>query len=198
MEIIEKRDNAVKVKDGDKEYWTLADILPNSDKPLEVLIIGKVPAPISVKAGHYYQGNQGQFFWKKLREYGLLNIGKHIYEDNALLENDWGITDVAKEPNEFSDEPTAEEYCEGLQRIKSLIDNHKPRIILFVYKKVLDRLVGRKSVYGFNPGLDVEFGASKVFVFPMKGTPCKKELQLKAMDELKKEVELIRNNKFVI
>lgn len=49
MEIIEKMDNAVKVKDGDKEYWTLADILPNSDKPLEVLIIGKVPALLSRK-----------------------------------------------------------------------------------------------------------------------------------------------------
>lgn len=101
MEIIEKRDNAVKVKDGDKEYWTLADILPNSDKPLEVLIIGKVPAPISVKAGHYYQGNQGQFFWKKLREYGLLNIGKHIYEDNALLETTGALRMLPKNLTSF-------------------------------------------------------------------------------------------------
>lgn len=195
MEIIERRDNAVKVKDGNKEYWTLDDILPNGGKSLDVLIIGKVPAPTSVKAGHYYQGSQGQFFWKKLKEYGLLNIGAHIYEDNALLGNNWGITDVVKEPNEFSDEPTAEEYRKGLQRIKSLLGKHKPRIVVFVYKKVLDCLIGRKSVYGFNLGLDCEFGTSKVFVFPMKGTPCKKELQLKVMDELKKEIELIRKNK---
>lgn len=194
MEIIERKDNAVKVKNGNKEYWTLDDILPNGDKTLEVLIIGKVPTPTSVKAGHYYQGSQGQFFWKKLKEYGLLNIGANIYEDNALLENNWGITDVVKEPNDFSDEPTAEEYRKGLQRIKSLLGKYKPRIIVFVYKKVLDYLIGRKSVYGFNYDFDCEFGTSKVFVFPMKGTPCKKELQLKVMDELKKEIEAIRNN----
>lgn len=41
-----------------------------------------------------------------------------------------------------------------------------------------------KSNYGFNPHLD-EFFKSKVFMFPMPGTPCKREVAAKAMCELK-------------
>lgn len=59
---------------------------------------------------------------------------------------------------------------------------------MFVYKKVLDNIIGELGVstittYGFNVSLGSLFG-SKVFVFPMPGTPCTKEQQIKAMNDL--------------
>jgi hypothetical protein len=44
---------------------TLADILPQTSG-LEMLFIAKTPAPVSVEAGHYFQGRQGKMFWNKL------------------------------------------------------------------------------------------------------------------------------------
>lgn len=195
MEILERKNNSILVKDGEKEYWTLRDILPDDDARLDVLIVGKVPAHKSVAAGHYFQGNQGRFFWRKLREYGILDMHGHLYEDDALLDNNIGITDVVKEPNEFGDEPTAKEYAEGYSHIKMLVDKYKPKVLIFVYKRVLDKLVFAtgKSKYGFNPEYNSHFGGAQIFVFPMMGTPCTAEHQILAMEELKKEIQNIRH-----
>jgi len=44
---------------------TLLDIVPQRG-PLRMLIIAKTPAPVSVEAGHYFQGAQGRMFWNSL------------------------------------------------------------------------------------------------------------------------------------
>jgi hypothetical protein len=59
-----------------------------------------------------------------------------------------------------------------------------------VYKKVLDNILELahglrfKSEYGFNPGLEKYF-SSKVFAFPMPGTPCNAEQAAMAMTEFR-------------
>ncbi len=64
-------DNSTVISVDGREVRTLRDILP--DKPgLRVLFIAKTPAPVSVKAGHYFQGAQGRMFWNRLKQYGLL------------------------------------------------------------------------------------------------------------------------------
>jgi len=169
---------------------TLSDILP--DKPgLKILLIAKTPALKSVNKGHYFQGSQGRAFWNRLAEYKILNVpfGKH--EDEYLLDKSIGITDIVKVPRNFGDEPSDMEYRLGLQRILDLINLHKPKVIVFVYKKVLDNILKfgfniiDKSSYGFNPDFEQNFN-SKVFVFPMPGTPCKREQAIEAMEELQK------------
>ena len=159
-----------------KEIETLEDILP-SKSGLKLLFIGKAPAPISVQKGHYFQGKQGKMFWNKLKEYKILNVPFGKYEDDFLLENDLGITDIVKIPKEYSDEPKSEEYLRGLNRILKIIEIYKPKVTVFIYKKVLDQIlknafkISIKSDYGFNPQFDKYFN-SRVFVFPMPGTPC--------------------------
>lgn len=172
-----------------KEVETLADILPT--KPgLEILFIAKTPAPVSVEAGHYFQGTQGRMFWNKLASYNILNVSYDEYEDDHLLKNFYGITDIVKVPRSYGNEPSDEEYREGLKRILDLIKLHKPTVICFVYKKVLDQIIklsfhrNHKSNYGFNPDLEKDFG-TKVFVFPMPGTPCKSDLAHTSMTSLK-------------
>lgn len=133
-------------------------------------------------------------FWNKLRDYQILKIKQGTYEDENLLDNKFGLTDIVKKPRDFGDEPSKQEYKAGLQRILKLIIKHKPKILVFVYKRVLDNILkwghglNKKSVYGFNPDLKKYFD-SEVFVFPMPGTPCTTDEAVKAMNELKTKRE---------
>lgn len=172
-----------------KRIFTLKDILPN-DKKLKALFIGKVPTLKSVNEGHYFQGRQGTMFWNKLIKYELFKVSPGSYEDENLLENKYGIVDIAKIPKEYGNEPSKNEYVNGAKRILDVIDIYKPMVIVFIYKKVLDKLlkyafnIDTKAHYGFNNNLEDIFNC-KVFVFPMPGTLCRAEDGHKYMMELK-------------
>jgi len=172
-----------------KQFDTLSDILPEKGN-MEILFIAKTPAIVSVEAGHYFQGKQGKMFWNRLSEYNILKVPNGLFADECLLSNKYGITDIVKVPRNYGNEPLDEEYKSGLQRILTIINTFKPKVIVFVYKKVLDNIVKlnfnvqTKSNYGFNPQLEKYFN-SKVFVFPMPGTPCKAEEAIKSMTALK-------------
>jgi uracil-DNA glycosylase len=175
---------------NDKEHLTLKDILP-FEPGLDMLFIAKTPTPISVNVGHYFQGRQGRMFWNKLKDYSILSVPFGEFEDDNLLENCYGITDIVKVPRGYGNEPTEQEYQAGLKRIIDLIHEHSPKVIVFVYKKVLDQILKlgfnnyTKSKYGFNPSMDKYFD-SRVFVFPMPGTPCSRGEAHEAMSELKR------------
>ena len=183
----------VEIGVGDEKVKTLADILPDSGK-LKILFIAKTPALKSVEAGHYFQGKQGRAFWNKLSDYDILRVPFLGFEDDYLLKNNYGITDIVKVPRNYGNEPSREEYMQGLQRIFGLIDKYKPEVIVFVYKKVLDTILKYglglriKSSYGLNSKLNEYFNSS-VFVFPMPGTPCTKEQAILSMNQLKKIIE---------
>lgn len=172
-----------------KKIETLSDILPN--KPgLKILFIAKTPLPKSVESGHYFQGTQGTMLWNKLARYDILKVPDGEYHDEYLLKFGFGITDIVKVPRAYGSEPSADEYQEGMHRILELIKLHEPKILFFVYKGVLDKIMkykfkcSQKSEYGFNDNL-YPFFSSNVFVFPMPGTPCKKEFAHQAMSNLR-------------
>jgi mismatch-specific thymine-DNA glycosylase len=175
-----------------KTLETLTDILPASGH-LKILFIAKTPAMVSVEAGHYFQGRQGKMFWNKLSEYNILNVPDGKFEDDFLLANKFGITDIVKVPRNYGNEPSEEEYRSGLERILLLIRKYEPKVIVFVYKAVLDTIIRLsfglriKATYGFNEQLERYFG-SKVFVFPMPGTPCTREDIIISMTALRDEV----------
>jgi len=169
---------------------TLADILPDTS-PIKLLIVGKAPAPVSVSEGHYFRGRQGAMFWNSLRKYGLLQVPGRRFEDEVLLEHGYAITDVVKVPHEFGKEPTDQEYKANWPRVAGLISRFHPRVIMFVYKRPLDQILRQvyarktKASYGFNSDLEELFN-SKVFVFPMPGTPCTTEEAQRAMTHLQR------------
>jgi G:T/U-mismatch repair DNA glycosylase len=163
---------------------------PPHGKQLIMLIIGKRPAPKSVKAGHYFQGRQGTSLWNLFKRYGIMQIPEGEYEDDFLLDHGYGIMDIVKTPSEAGIETTDQEYRQGLQRIRQAIETHNPRIMMFVYKPPLCQLLKvnfnleKEPDYGFNIGLDQYFGA-RVFLFPLPGTPATKEEIVRAMSELR-------------
>jgi mismatch-specific thymine-DNA glycosylase len=179
----------IKINVDGKEHYTLADILPANGN-LDILFIAKTPATASVEAGHYFQGKQGTMFWNRLSDYNILKVPYGDFADNYLLENNYGITDIVKVPRDYGNEPSVEEYKQGLQRILATIKELNPKVIVFVYKAVLDKIIKlnfnvvTKSSYGFNPQIEKYFN-SKVFVFPMPGTPCKSEDAINSMTKLK-------------
>jgi len=170
-------------------YETLADILPYPIKNLDILFIAKTPATTSVEIGHYFQGKHGKMFWNKLINHQLLTIKSGTYEDENFASHNYGITDIVKVPRNYGNEPSQDEYRHGLERILQTINSYKPKVLVFVYKTVLDNILklefnnSTKSVYGFNQNLESYFN-SKVFVFPMPGTPCKKDQAKISMTEL--------------
>lgn len=151
-------DNSITIVVEGREVRTLRDILP-MPPGLRVLFVGKTPAPVSVEEGHYFQGKHGREFWKMLKRYSLLNPTT-AFEDDALLDHEYGITDIAKVPREYGKEPSRSEYAEGSARVLNLIRCHRPKVVVFVYKKVLDKVlrfrfgIENKSTYGFNPSLE--------------------------------------------
>ncbi|WP_186010711.1 uracil-DNA glycosylase family protein [Burkholderia gladioli] len=185
-------DNRVTMTVGGQDVQTLRDILP-AHPGLEVLFVAKTPAPVSVAAGHYFQGAQGKMFWNRLKEYGLFNPTTR-FEDDSLLDHGFGITDIVKVPRAYGNEPSPDEYAAGMDRILELIRVHHPRVVVFVYKRVLDNLlryrfgVREKSEYGFNAGLSVNFSGAGVFAFPLPGTPCNAAQAVVAMRELAEAV----------
>ena len=170
-----------------KPVETLEDILP-ATPGLEILFVAKTPSLKSVNAGHYFQGRHGTMFWNRLKKYGILKSSLG-YEDESMLNHRYGITDIVKVPRNYGNEPTVQEYKDGLEKVLNIIRLHSPKIVVFVYKRVLDQILKhafnyqKKSNYGFNNDLDPKFGA-RVFVFPMPGTPCRKEEAKVAMEKL--------------
>lgn len=177
--------NSITVLVEGQEVRTLRDILPIAPG-VRMLFVAKTPARASVKKGHYFQGAQGRIFWNRLKEYGLLRPMTE-FEDDSLLDHGYGLTDIAKTPHPYGEEPSPTEYALGSDRMLKLIGIHQPKIVVFVYKKVLDQIIrlkfgiDKKSTYGFNPSLE-EFFGTQVFVFP--GNPCKREEAKLAMQEL--------------
>jgi len=155
---------------------TLADIVP-ARGPLRVLFIGKTPSPASVAAGHYFEGRMGKGLWKRLDEVGLLHAAQGEFPDDLLLENGFGMTDVCKVPRPFGEEPSQAEYTQGWERVNRIIIRTRPRILTFVYKGALDKVLeysfgwDHKSGYGFNDDLMRTFGR-RVFAFPLPGVSC--------------------------
>lgn len=177
-------DNSTVITVDGRKVRTLRDILPA--KPgLRVLFVAKTPAPVSVEAGHYFQGAQGRMFWNRLKEYGLLKPTT-AFDDDSLLEHGYGLTDIMKVPRAYGNEPSDAEYAAGLGRILKLVRAHRPKVVVFVYKRVLDQIlrigfgIQVKASYGFNPPFEERFG-TRVFAFPLPGTPCTRDQAAVAM-----------------
>lgn len=160
---------------------TLAPIWKAS---LDVLFVGLNPSPPSIEAGHYHQGNLGRRFWKRLRSIGLLDGAETGLEDEALLERNFGITDIVPRPTARADEITDDELHLGAQFVAYQIREGKPRVVCFIYKKALEALTGG-SIPGEGGLIECEdeawkalFGDSRVFLFPGPYASAETEGQL--------------------
>jgi double-stranded uracil-DNA glycosylase len=127
------------------EEPTLPDIPPSAGA---VLLVGINPAPISVAAGHYYQGRIGQRLWRRLERVGLLQDPVPGQEDQAFARAGHGLTDLVKRTTRSSDELTESELDAGIESLRRKIHEWRPGLILFAFKEPARRLLGP----GVRPG----------------------------------------------
>jgi TDG/mug DNA glycosylase family protein len=142
------------------EVTTLADLFPS---PARAVCVGINPAPPSVAAGHYFQGRQGQRFFARLRQAGIVGTASAGAEDDAALADGIGFTDVVKRPTARADEVTAEELRHGVELLRAKLEQVKPPVLIFPFKQAAVALVGSFSGNGW---LDKTFAGADLFVMP--------------------------------
>ena len=174
---------------------TLADILPEPGE-LRALFLGKTPSPASVAAGHYFEGRMGRGLWKRLGDAGILKAPAGGYADDALLRAGFGVTDICKAPRPFGVEPGRGEYEAGWRRVAGIVQRARPRILVFVYKGALDKVLRyaygweHHSAYGFNDDLSRTFGR-RVFAVPLPGVSCEAREARRHMTDLARALEVL-------
>lgn len=144
-----------------EEIETLEDLLRPG---LLAVCVGINPAPRSVAAGHYYQGNYGQRFFARLRVVGLIPMAADGYEDDAAFASGVGFTDLVKRPTPSDEEVTDEEREYGRPLLEQKLSDAAPRLAIFAFKSAARTLFGRFDGNGFVPSL--RLASCEVFVMP--------------------------------
>ena len=140
---------------------TLADLLrPRSN----MVIVGINPSPVSVAAGHYYQGKIGQRFYARLAQAGVIDLAAAGSADDAAYAAGIGFTDVVKRPTSRAHGLRPGE----LQHGRALLDEklaalHVPRV-LFTFKGGAQALLGTFEGHGLLA--DRTLAGAEVFVMP--------------------------------
>lgn len=139
---------------------TLVDLLRPA---LNGVVVGINPSPVSVEAGHYYQGVVGQRFFRRLEQAGVIPVGDG-FEDDRAFEAGLGFTDVVKRPTTRADGLRVGELEHGTTLLEEKLGALEVPRIIFTFKKSAVALLGQFDGFGVRPGRPIA-GAS-VFVMP--------------------------------
>ena len=123
-----------------EDIETLADLFP---VPARIVCVGINPAPTSVAVGHYHQGRQGQRFFARLAQAGVLRFAGEGFEDDAAVAAGSGFTDVVIRPTGRTDEVTAAELRHGRQVLEDKLGALDEPALVFSFKQAAVALVGR-------------------------------------------------------
>lgn len=103
---------------------------------LRAVFVGLNPSPVSVRAGHYYQGRLGRRFWNRMRKHGIVPWEQVGAEDELAIKLGFGFADLVRRPTPRGDGLTKCEKVQGaadlLARLRQLGD--RPPIV-FVFKE---------------------------------------------------------------
>jgi TDG/mug DNA glycosylase family protein len=145
-----------------EEWLTLADLWPDT---IRAALIGINPAPVSVAAGHYYQGTLGRRIFSRLVDAGVLYpaaVGQ--YDDDRAVEAGIGFTDIVKRPSPRAADVRREEYRHGRLLLVEKLERAKVPLVIFTFKAAAVAALGKFSGGGFLPR--VRLGGAEVFVLP--------------------------------
>jgi TDG/mug DNA glycosylase family protein len=161
-----------------EETETLRDLLRPG---LRAVCIGINPSPVSVAAGHYYQGRLGKLFFSRLRQAGVLSGSAARFEDDRAFASGIGFTDIVKRPSGRAHHLRSDEFEAGKAALVAKLERDRPGLIIFTFKKTATVLCGRFAGHGF--GAEIEVAGIRGFVMP--GPYEKRELVDHALAELR-------------
>jgi TDG/mug DNA glycosylase family protein len=142
---------------------TLADLPPLRDR---LLFVGLNPSPVSVAAGHYFQGRLGRTFWQRLIVAQILPRGTPIETaDDALVAAGHGLTDLLKRPTD-RDTATDGVLRAGVGLLWQKIAIWRPAAVVFVYKRGAEIAAGRPLAEPWGQLVGVALSGRPCFLMP--------------------------------
>ncbi|WNM23534.1 uracil-DNA glycosylase family protein [Demequina capsici] len=163
------------------EYLTLRDVIP--EKPRAV-IVGLNPSPVSVAAGHYYQGQVGQRQLRRLASAGLFDLPEGVRQFEAVaLAAGVGFTDIVKRPTVGEKDLVAGELEHGRCLLGEKLGALSVPLVICVFRQPVEALLGRKAAGG--PGVQEERTAWGAQVYRMPGPYDAAEKANAVMGELR-------------
>jgi TDG/mug DNA glycosylase family protein len=142
---------------------TLADLPPLRDR---LLFVGLNPSPVSVRAGHYFQGRLGRMFWERLMVAQILPRDTAIETaDDALVTAGHGLTDLLKVPSP-RDIATDATLRAGVGPLWQKIAIWRPAAIVFVYKRAAEIAAGRSLTEPWGQLVGVALSGRPCFLMP--------------------------------
>lgn len=145
-----------------EDVLTLAELWPERPR---AMVIGLNPAPVSVAAGHYYQGRVGRTQMKRLAAAGLFAWpadGK--FEANALS-GGVGFADLVRRPTVGEDDVSAAELAHGRTHLEDRLSEAGAPLVICVFRHPVKALLGVEGA----PGLQSRRTKSGSKVFRMPG-----------------------------
>jgi TDG/mug DNA glycosylase family protein len=119
---------------------TLQDLPPLRDR---ILFVGLNPSPVSVEAGHYFQGRLGRTFWRRLVSATILPPETDIAAaDDALVALGHGLTDLIKAPSP-RDNASDGTLRAGVGPLWQKVAVWRPAAVVFVWKRAAEAVAGR-------------------------------------------------------
>ena len=145
------------------------------------MLVGINPPPPSVARGHYYQGRLGRRVWTRLESVGLLKDAVPGHEDEALIAEGHGLTDLVKRVTSAASELSADELRAGGEALRARIHEWQPSMVVFVFKQAAIHALGRRDV---EPGRCGEIAGTRAFLLP--GPYAKKAFADQVYEELRR------------
>lgn len=145
-----------------EQVLTLADVWPEHPR---AMIVGLNPAPVSVAAGHYYQGQTGQRQLRRLVEAEVIgrSVGRD-FEESALAAG-VGFTDIVRRPTKGEGGVGVIEIEYGRRALRDKLAARSVLLIICVFRHPVKALLGTDGAPGVQPHR-TDWGAT---VFRMPG-----------------------------
>lgn len=124
-----------------QQALSLQDLWP--DEP-RAMIVGLNPAPVSVDAGHYYQGRSGQRQLLRLADAGLFERPRadEVGFEEAALRAHVGFTDVVKRPTRGERDVSDAEVAVGREILVRQLESHGVSLVICVFRHPVKALLG--------------------------------------------------------
>src|SRR5438105_4279489 len=95
---------------------------------LKVLFVGINPGLYSAATGHHF-ARPGNRFWPALHLSGFTRRELHPSEQDQLLDNGYGITNLVNRGTATADELAPEEFVAGRRRLAAKVRRYRPRTV---------------------------------------------------------------------
>ena len=98
---------------------------------LKVLFVGINPGLYSAATGHHF-ARPGNRFWPALHLAGFTSRQLAAWEQNELLKDGYGITNLVNRGTATADQLAPEEFVQGRRRLAAKVRRYRPGVVAFL------------------------------------------------------------------